>query len=563
MDQRYLNMIRRWLWVVLLATLIAGGTTYWISLQQPVFYEAQARLIVGPGIDSLNPELNDLRTGGQLLQTYAELATSRPVLQHVVDRLGLNVTTVVLEHGITVRADQETQFLSVKVQDGNPTQAATIANAIADRLVELSPSSPGGSAAQLQERMSDQARRIEDNIASIEGKIVQLEYEFDSTNDITQKRIISDELSQQRIRLVDAHATLALLYDSLQKASTNKVRLVEPAIEGEEVSSQTNLKVIIGALAGLILSISVVLVFEFFDEATVKTTEGAGKLTKLPTLVGIGEIRTNEDALVTISQPRSPISEAYRVLRTSIQFSSVDNPNRTLLVTSSIPGEGKSTTAANLAVVMAQAGHNVLLVDTDLRRPAQDQIFELPNRRGLTSLLLEFNVAEGDHNMRALLNDVVQETRVEGLHLLSSGPVPPNPSELLGSTKMKTLLHALGNAYDYVILDSPAVLAATDAAVLSVLADGTLVTALAGKSRKTHLSQAVEQLREVNANLMGVILNGLSAKSDSYGMYYREASSSYNVNASAPKRGWFGRSRDKQKKAAPKAKTVTAGKSAD
>ena len=141
--------------------------------------------------------------------------------------------------------------------------------------------------------------------------------------------------------------------------------------------------------------------------------------------------------------------------------------------------------------------------------------------------------------------------------------VPPNPSELLGSTKMKTLLHALGNAYDYVILDSPAVLAATDAAVLSVLADGTLVTALAGKSRKTHLSQAVEQLREVNANLMGVILNGLSAKSDSYGMYYREASSSYNVNASAPKRGWFGRSRDKQKKAAPKAKTVTAGKSAD
>ena len=190
-------------------------------------------------------------------------------------------------------------------------------------------------------------------------------------------------------------------------------------------------------------------------------------------------------------------------------------------------------------------------------------IFELPNRRGLTSLLLEFNVAEGDHNMRALLNDVVQETRVEGLHLLSSGPVPPNPSELLGSTKMKTLLHALGNAYDYVILDSPAVLAATDAAVLSVLADGTLVTALAGKSRKTHLSQAVEQLREVNANLMGVILNGLSAKSDSYGMYYREASSSYNVNASAPKRGWFGRSRDKQKKAAPKTKTVTAGKSAD
>jgi non-specific protein-tyrosine kinase len=553
-------MIRRWLWVVLLAAVIAGGTTYWVSAQQPVFYEAQARLIVGPGIDSLNPELNDLRTGGQLLQTYAELTTSRPVLQQVIDQLGLNVEPAVLEHGITVRADQETQFLSVKVEDGNPEQAATIANAIAERLVQLSPSGSGGTAAQLQDRMGDQARRIEDNIASIEVQIVQLEFEFDATNDVVQKRLITDELSQQRTRLVDAHATLALLYDSLQKASTNKVRLVEPAIVGEQVNSQINLKVIIGAIAGLILSISVVLVYEFFDDATVKTTEGAGKLTKLPTLVGIGEIRTSEDALVTLSQPRSPISEAFRVLRTSIQFSSVDNPNRTLLVTSSIPGEGKSTTAANLAVVMAQAGHNVLLVDTDLRRPMQDQIFELPNRRGLTSLLLEFNVSDGEQNVRALLNDVVQETRVEGLHLLSSGPVPPNPSELLGSTKMKTLLHALATSYDYVILDSPAVLAATDAAVLSVLADGTLVAALAGKSRKTHLSQAVEQLREVNANLMGVILNGLSAKSDSYGMYYREAASGYNLNASAPKRSWFGRSREKQK-AAPK--TLTAGKSAD
>lgn len=560
MDQRYINMIRRWLWVVILAAVIAGGTTYWVSSQQPLFYEAQARLIVGPGIDSLNPELNDLRTGGQLLQTYAELATSRPVLQHVIDELGLNVDTAILEQGVEVRADEETQFLSVRVQDGNPVQAATIANAIADRLVALSPSSPGGSAAQLQERMGDQARRIEDNIASIEAKIVQLEFEFESTDDVAQKRVITDELSQQRIRLVDAHATLALLYDSLQKASTNKVRLVEPAIDGEPVSSQTNLKTVIGALAGLILSVSVVLVFEFFDDATVKTTDGASKLTKLPTLVGIGEIRSSEDALVTISQPRSPISEAFRVLRTSIQFSSVDNPNRTLLVTSPIPGEGKSTTAANLAVVMAQAGHNVLLVDTDLRRPGQDKIFELPNRRGLTSLLLEFNASDAEHNVRALLNDVVQDTRVEGLKLLSSGPVPPNPSELLGSTKMKTLLNALANEYDYVIMDSPAVLAATDAAVLSVLADGTLMVALAGKSRKTHLSQAVEQLREVNANLMGLILNGLSAKIDSYGMYYRDTSGSYGVSSVAPKRRWFGRSRDKAQ-AAPK--TLTASKSAD
>lgn len=512
-------MVRRWYWLIILATVLAGGTTYWISLQQVVFYEATSRLVVGPGINSLNPDINDLRTSGQLMRTYAELATSRPVLQAVVEELGLTISPDDLALNIDVTANDETQFLSLTVVDADPNQAMVIANAIAKRLVSLSPAAPDGAGAQLRERQLSQAQRIEDNIASIEAGIAQREAEMQVATDIEKQRLITDQISEQRARLVDSHATLAQIYDSLQKPLTNQIRVVEPAVFGSELSSQINLRVLIGTLAGFVLSVSIALVVEFLDDATVKTPESLTSAAKVPTLVGIADIKAEGSKLITINQPRSPISEAFRVLRTSIQFSSVDNPNRTLLVSSSIPGEGKTTTVANLAVVMAQAGHKVLLVDGDLRRPHQHGIFELPNKRGLTSLLLEFNASGGEEQVRALVQDVIKETRVDGLHLLTSGPVPPNPSELLGSTKMKTLLDSLATQFDFIIMDSPAVLSATDAAILSALADGTLLVGRAGKSRKTHVTQVVEQLQEVNANIMGFVLNGLATNSNEYGMY--------------------------------------------
>lgn len=526
MEQRYISFIRRWLWLIVLATLSAGAITYWISSQQAVTYEASSRLIIGPGIEGLNPDEKDIQTGGRLMQTYAELATTRTVLQTVVDNLGLDLTVDELDKLLTVRPTIETQFLTIIVQDGDQDRATAIANVLAEELVRLSPTGDSESgAAVVRTQMREQTTQIEDNIANIEAGIALLEADLQATEDIDARRGINDQIALERERLSGAHATLAVLYDSLQRAITNQVQIVEKAITAEPLPSQTQLSVMMGAIAGLIIGIVIALTFEFLDDFTVRTSEHIESLTNLPTLAGIGEIK-GDDKLITIADPRSPTAEAFRSLRTSIQFSSVDTPSRSILITSSIPGEGRSTTAANLAIVMAQAGHNVLLVDADLRRPNQQRLFNVPSSLGLTSLLLEFDANKTDEEVETLIDDVVQVTRIDGLQLLASGPIPPNPSELLGSTKMRALLSKLIDPYDFVILDSPAVLLATDAAVLSVHTDATLLVAWAGKSRKINLQRAAEQLREVNANLMGCVLNAVSAK-DVHSRYYEDDNSAY------------------------------------
>ncbi len=169
---------------------------------------------------------------------------------------------------------------------------------------------------------------------------------------------------------------------------------------------------------------------------------------------------------------------------------------------------------------MAQAGNNVLVIDADLRRPVQHKLFRLPQRGGLTTLLLEANLDPNSDQTLKALRRVIQQTSVEGLHILTSGPIPPNPSEMLGSAKMEVALQTLEEHYDYVIIDSPPVLAVTDATVLSRLSDSVLLVVDSSKSRGTQLSQAAEQLSASNAHIIGVVLNRLSPRSKGYYSYY-------------------------------------------
>ncbi len=205
-----------------------------------------------------------------------------------------------------------------------------------------------------------------------------------------------------------------------------------------------------------------------------------------------------DSALITLREPSSAAAEAYRTLRTNILFSSLDRPLHTLLVTSTAPNEGKSTTLANLAVTMAQAEQRVLVVDCDLRRPSLHSIFGLPNERGLTSALLE----QGEGPLP------IQETSVPGLQLLPSGPLPPRPADLLGSRRMGVLIERLRAAADIVLFDTPPVVAVTDAAVLAPRVDGVLLVLQAGHTRRDRARQARQVLEKVKANIVGVVLNG-------------------------------------------------------
>ncbi|MCS6883403.1 MAG: CpsD/CapB family tyrosine-protein kinase [Oscillochloridaceae bacterium] len=205
-----------------------------------------------------------------------------------------------------------------------------------------------------------------------------------------------------------------------------------------------------------------------------------------------------ERALITLRDPSSAAAEAYRTLRTNILFSSLDRPLHTLVITSTGPDEGKSTTLANLAVTMAQAEQRVLMVDCDLRRPSLHSIFGVSNDRGVTSALLE--QSEGPLP--------IQETGVAGLRLLASGPLPPRPADLLGSRRMGALIERLRTEADMVLFDTPPVVAVTDAAVLAPRVDGVLLVLQAGHTRRDRAREARQMLEKVKANIIGVVLNG-------------------------------------------------------
>jgi non-specific protein-tyrosine kinase len=214
--------------------------------------------------------------------------------------------------------------------------------------------------------------------------------------------------------------------------------------------------------------------------------------------------------LTAVSDPRSPISEAYRTLRTNLDFASLDQALKTLVVTSAEVSEGKSTMLANLAVVSAQAGRRVVLADADLRRPTLHEVFGLDNELGLTTLMMD---------EAALASPPLRDTGIEGLSVLTSGPLPPNPAELMGSRRMEEVIAVLADEADQVFFDTPPVVAVTDAAVLATKVDGVILVIRAGKTRREYARMAVQRLEQINARLVGTVLTNVQLGAGFEGYY--------------------------------------------
>ncbi|WP_456599849.1 polysaccharide biosynthesis tyrosine autokinase [Blastococcus sp. SYSU DS0616] len=299
-------------------------------------------------------------------------------------------------------------------------------------------------------------------------------------------------------------------------ASTVKVTTVEGADLNETpVSPDAMRNVALGAVLGLLVGIGLALLRSRLDN-TVKTAD------EIRTVTGAGVIgtvledpRLAEEHLVADLDDHSISAEAYRAIRTNLQFLDVDHPPRAIIISSAIPGEGKSTLAVNLATALAQQGSRVMLVEADLRRPRITRYMGLISGAGLT------NVLAGT----AALHEVAQPWGDGKLTVLGAGPMPPNPSEMLGSAQMRALLDQLKSTNDYVIVDAPPLLPVTDAAVLSVLSDGCVITARYGKTRREELAEAAGALQRIDAKLLGVVLNRVpqaagAARGYGYGYTY-------------------------------------------
>lgn len=232
--------------------------------------------------------------------------------------------------------------------------------------------------------------------------------------------------------------------------------------------------------------------------------------------------------LITFKKPTLPMSEAYRTLRTNIQFSSFDKKVKTLLVTSSGPGEGKTTTSSNLAIVMAQGGSKTLLIDCDQRKPSVHKIFGFSNANGLSNILVNQNEVD--------INIGIRQTEIPNLHVLSSGTRPPNPAELLGSVKMKNFIEELKKVYDFIILDTPPIVLVTDAQILAQYTDGCLIVISSGETERDSVIKAKGLLEKVNAKILGVVINKVDLKKNGYYHYQYEYGGTSERHSSGKRR---------------------------
>ncbi len=314
---------------------------------------------------------------------------------------------------------------------------------------------------------------------------------------VTEKTYLAVQDRYQQLRIAE-ESTLA------------NAQVMEPALKPEfPVSPKTKLNIILAILVGLMLGVGLAALQEALDDS-VSTPDDVEKDIGLPLLGVVGVIADPEDRSLVRSGPFSAVSEAFRMIRSNIKFMAVDRDLRTLMVTSASKGEGKSTTAANLAVALAQDGRKVVLLDCDLRRPSVHKQFGLPNTIGLTNAIVG----------GAPISEVEHDVDVENLRVITAGPIPPNPAELLDSARFAAVLEDLRGHTDIIVCDAPPVLGVVDASVLGGQTDGVVVVVASGDVDRQAARRTVQMLQQARANPLGVVLNKTARRSATYGDYY-------------------------------------------
>lgn len=497
----YLRVLRRRRFVLFGGAAMVVASALVASFLQIPLYEAKASVLLQPrSRESLfDPSTGQRNDPVRALQTEIQVLESDPVHAAVRRRLGS-------DDRIRATPVGQTDVIEVKATSTDPRRAAAVVNAHAKAYIDF----------RRKQAVSDllaAGQEIQSKIGELETQIAR------ATMEASGKAGPGTTLSPQRDALVQQQALFKQKLDQLQvdaALKTGGAQLVTPAsVPTTPVRPKPVRNAVVALAVGLVFGVGLAFLFEYLDDS-IKTKEDADLAAEgLPTLGLIPAVagwkERDRAFLVSLAQPKSPAAEAYRTLRTSIQFLTLDRPLRTLQVTSPSATEGKSTTIANLAVALAQAGERVVVVCCDLRRPRIHHFFGLSNEVGFTSVLL------GDVPLSSALQEVPGQ---DNLLLLASGPTPPNPSELLAGKRTVEVLTALQATAHIVLIDCPPVLPVTDAAVLSNRVDGTLVVATAGRTTRKQLQRTVEVLRQVNAPLVGTVLNGVTEDSG-YGYSYR------------------------------------------
>jgi polysaccharide biosynthesis transport protein len=507
----YIKPLLKWWWMLLSAALIAAISTFLVTWQQPPVFQSQTTLVVGRSFYQANPTANDFWQSQSLAAWYADLARRQPVQQATMESLGLTWLP-----SYTARNLPNSQLIEIVVTDTVPERAQIVANELANQLIRQSPAFQSEDQQQ-EEFIQGQLRTLEADITQTKDEIAKKQEELGGLFSARQIADAQADIRGLELKLSSLQTTYASLLGNSTRGATNTLSVVESAnLPRIPVGPNKMMMILLAAAIGLVLAVGAAYLLEYLDD-TVKTAAEAGKLLNLPVIGHIPEIEKGKnDGTYLTKNPRSAVAEAFRGLRTNLEFAAVDNPLKVILVSSAAVGDGKTSVAAGLATIMAQAGKTVLLVDADLRRPSIHRFLGLSNKNGLTDVFR--NSIE--------LHEALQTWNLEKVMVIPGGEPPPNPAELLGSRKMDTILDSLRKAADVVILDGPPFLV-TDAALLSAKVDGVLLVVKSGFSRKNEVLYSLEQLNRAGARVVGVALNGISRGNETIYSRYRYYGNDY------------------------------------
>jgi non-specific protein-tyrosine kinase len=501
--QDYVRILRQRKWVVvLLAALAVLASIGYCKLQKPQ-YTGTAAVLLTPQLSTTilqatNPSASS-STNTVDVPTDTQVIESASVKNKAAQTVRNPPKVAVAEVGTT-------NVVRVTTTSFDPKVAAAAANAYAHAYLAVQQS-------QSVAALDSASKLVSNQIATVSSRITQLDKAIAVATG-TSAIALESQLASLEGQLSTYDQELAQ-YNFYASLNTGGGQIITPAVVPTSPSSPKTLEdAIIAAFLGLLIGVGVVLLLEYFDDR-VRSKQEFESLVKGVVTLGIIPVIPDwkdkrDPVLVTMSQPHSAAAEAYRSLRTAIQFIGLDRPTRLVQFTSPTAADGKTTTLANAAVALSKAGLRVVVVCCDLRRPRVHEFFGLKNDVGLTSVLL------GDTPLEMALQEVPD---CPGLHLLASGPKPPNPSELLGNPKTRKLLESLAEAADIVLIDSPPLLPVTDPTVLAGLVDAVVLVVSMGTSTQSGVVAALENLARVDAPLVGVILNRVPQE-DSY-TYYR------------------------------------------
>ena len=534
-------LVKQWRIIILCFVLVGLGTFIGSKLQKPLYQSSALVQVVLRSSNNQSSDYTSLLASDQLVQTESQLAVSDPVLREVASHYN-GLTVEELSKEVTTSVKLNTQLFEIDVLNPSPIRAATLANDVAatliKRQIQAAQQVNNRSQQQIQQDLNSTQRQID----TITSQVATLKAQPDKQSQIavlqTKLTGLVQHYNQWDTLLAQLVFTQSQNGDFLQVAQA-----AQPGIT--PVRPQILLNTAVGLILGLFLGMVLAILFEQVD-TRVRTPEALADLLGWPILATVWRVDSAKKESIINPSGNSANAEAYRILRTNIGFSGIDKPLHSLVVTSAFPNDGKSTIAANLAIFMAKAGKNTILVDADLRRPTLQEKFGLPaDKLGLSNAVLAFSLQDrpttsSNHLMRATslqpmdalsttnlsLQPFIHPVEMPNLWVMPAGPLPPNPSELLDSKAMDRLLLALTNCgAEIVIFDTSPLLGLSDASILVSKTDATLVVTDIARAKKGNLKQIKAVLAQAGANVLGTVVNKQPHKRTdtaySYYYYYR------------------------------------------